>query len=167
MELQYEWGKRFSKTVMRLEEESMFVHIREKYGESFHLITTEQDLVDVMVYYTKQWFDSHWLPREDWYFTGTYEEYFFKKMGLSLQDYDRVLQMCAGMTIEAIEQLKEKGGKMRNRYLSEQEGLDTAKFYRDVIDNGLGKRAGMLYNCLSEQTYNDSKMFSLECFNSI
>lgn len=167
MVLKYDWAKRFAPRVVKLEEEAMFVHIREKHGDEFHIIKSEQDLVDVMLHYTQRWVNNHWLPREDWYFSGTYDEYFLKEMGITPPECQRVINMCEGMPIEAIAQMKEKAEKIKRAYFHEQDGLATAKFYRDVIDNGIGKQAGVLYNNLTQQTYNGIQMFNLQSFSKL
>lgn len=161
----YIWSKYQIRNILKyLESSPMCVRTYEEYGNRIFLIQNEEDLVNVMLTLLSEWNDCEWVPQIDWYFNGTYEEYFFEEMGFNPIWFDTHLKSIKSPN-HYMQKLIDNANNLKRCYEDQRKGLADAEFVADILENGLADRAGKLYNLLDELTYNDKKMFDLRKFD--
>lgn len=162
--MKYRWTKGQMRTLKYLEDEYMYVITQEKHGSRIFLVDSEDALVETMFTLLMDWNDSEWVSQLDWYFTGTYEEFFFKEMGFNTEWYKEHLRSLKSPN-HHMQKLIDSAESVEKRYNEHREGIEDATLIEDILTNGLEDREWKLYNLLDGLTYNDRKMFDLCRFN--
>ena len=164
----YIWSKYHVRNVLKyLESGPMYVKTHEKYGDRVFLVQNEEDLVNTMLKLLSNWNDCEWVPQVDWYFDGTYEEFFLKEMGFNHVWFEEHIGNRTSHVNHHMQKVAESGKRMKSNYNDNVAGLEEARLIEDILTNGLAKRAGQLYNLLSELRWNDRLMFELCEFDKI
>lgn len=164
----YIWSNYQRRNILKpLESGPMFVKTREKYGDRIFLIGSEEDLVNTMLTLLAEWNNCGWLPKTEWYFDGTYDAYFFKEMGFNHVWFEEHIGNKTDHTNHYMKKVAECGKGMKSNYDDNIKLLSEAKFYQDILTNGLANRAGQLYNLMAMLYWNEIPMFTLSEFDTI
>lgn len=163
----HDWSNRMRNVLSTLSDTPRYVETTGKYDTCIYLITSEQDLIDVMVRCVKRWKGASILSSESWFFDGTYDEYFKARMKMTQPQFDSIMAAAGQESTDNhfLTKLAEMAESLPRIYLEEMESLHIAKFYTEVANDNLGNRAGSLYNALTKELWNNSPMFSLNRFD--
>lgn len=161
----YSWYKFQRSTLNYLTTEPMYVKLHDKYDDSIHLIDSQESLVEVMIEATKSWYTNHFLPHPDWFFQGSFEEYFEKNMGMRFEFFEEFASKVDS-SISFNNDIISRGKGMKRAYAQEQEFIKKAELFKSVANGDRNFVAGELLACLCESTYNDREMFVIERFSN-
>lgn len=162
----YSWYKYQLRLVKDLESNPVYAKLEDKYDTSVYLVNSQESLIELMVKATKRWYESHFLPHIDWFFEGSYEEYFEKNMGMTVEFFNE-FSMKVNVAASHNNKIIEMGKGMPQAYAVEQEGIKHAELYESVANGNTDFNAGELMAQLMDATFNDKPMFSLERFDTI
>lgn len=162
----YRWNKWQQRMIDSLSDSTpRYVKTHTKHEDGVYLIKSEEDLVELLIEKVKEWSKYGYLPNEEWYSPEEFPDYFQEKMGLSLEEYAAIVKINPSTSNQHILNLINSGIEIKRQYYREQEELEDAAFFKEVIDGNLGNRAGKLLSVLSQHSWNHVPMFEFTSFD--
>jgi hypothetical protein len=141
-----------------------YVYSKDRYGESVFLIQSREDLIAVAFGELKHGHELSHFGREDWFFSGTYEEFVQQEIGLSVEDADRLL-MGPEPTVHELKQLKARYTGLKRQFLEEGESIRTLKTVHAILNGEVEPLAAI--DVLLNRNWTDTRSFEIRQFNEI
>ena len=137
-----------------------------KYDSSVYLIDSRESLYEVALYELKIRADSGYYGSEDDYFSGTYEEYVQKNLGMSVAEADQLLVVQEPKVRELIE-LKNRYGRMMRAYRDEQVEKETVRNIHRALDTEQSVNPLYVVQLLLDRSHGEYEKFEIRAFNTV
>lgn len=142
-----------------------YVKVYGKHYDSIYLVMDATQYTELAMKVAEQWYRDGEFGERDWYFEGTYDEFFFEKMGFNELWYKANIEPMSDDCNEHIKAIKMAAAKMPNRYKEEQQALRDLTVLENYFDKKTGKFSAV-HDILRNVPWRNTYRFSPDVFDN-
>lgn len=141
-----------------------YASIRDKISTEIILLNSLTDFRMVVNATVRNWYNQGVFGEEAWYTFASYEDFFEKHMGMSVEAFDTCILPLPEKNA-TIKELKEKALWMPRKFQENNFVLKDIKTVRKFIEGG-AVTPGSLYGIISEMEFDHEPRFEVKNFDT-